>query len=376
MLESTRSAVEPVNTGGVILRKVTKRYGTKTSTPAAVADFDLDIEPGEFITFLGPSGCGKTTTLRMIAGFESISSGSIEVDGLDMTSVPPNMRPMSMVFQSYALFPHLSVRENIAYGLKIKKMPAARIADDIESILAIMNLSGLADRSPRELSGGQQQRVALARALVMRPKILLFDEPLSNLDAKLREQMRLEIRQLQRRLGITSIFVTHDQDEAMNMSDRIVVMSKGRIEQVAEPSVVYRHPESMFVADFVGKANFLDVEVQRMHDDGTAEVQVLGVTVRVPSHEDVRKEDPVQLLVRPESVRITIGSPDSRRAGVGTVLGSVFYGSSVEYEIETESGNLLVSIADPDVDRLIPTGCEVSIRLEENRTWLLPDLHA
>ncbi|MGO1414082.1 MAG: ABC transporter ATP-binding protein, partial [Microbacterium gubbeenense] len=264
-IPAAAAGIEGLNAARLTLRGLSKRYSADPSIPAAVESIDLDIEPGEFVTLLGPSGCGKTSTLRMIAGFETLTEGTIDLDGVDISGMPPNRRPMSMVFQSYALFPHLSVRDNVSYGLKLKKMSASRIAEDVDGILAIMNLSGLADRAPHQLSGGQQQRVALARALVMRPKVLLFDEPLSNLDAKLRVQMRHEIRLLQRRLGITSIFVTHDQDEAMTMSDRIVVMSKGCIEQVGAPSEVYRRPASMFVADFIGRANFLDAEVEAIH---------------------------------------------------------------------------------------------------------------
>ena len=248
-------------TGRITLDKLTKRYGSKRTDPVAVDAVSLDIRPGEFVTLLGPSGCGKTSTLRMIAGFEEPTSGSVQLDGADMNHVAPNRRPMSMVFQSYALFPHLTVRENVSYGLRLKKLGEKQLREEVDIVLTIMNLNAYADRAPHQLSGGQQQRVALARALVMRPKVLLFDEPLSNLDAKLRVQMRNEIRRLQKRLGITSIFVTHDQDEAMTLSDRVVVMNRGRIEQIDAPEIVYRRPASVFVADFIGRANFLDATV-------------------------------------------------------------------------------------------------------------------
>jgi iron(III) transport system ATP-binding protein len=368
--------LDALDAARLTLRSLAKRYGSDPALPAAVEGVDLDIEPGEFVTLLGPSGCGKTTTLRMIAGFETPTGGAIELDGRDISSVPPNRRPMSMVFQSYALFPHLSVRDNVAYGLKLKKLPSSRIVEEVDSILAIMNLGGLADRAPHQLSGGQQQRVALARALVMRPKVLLFDEPLSNLDAKLRVQMRNEIRRLQQRLGITSIFVTHDQDEAMTMSDRIVVMSKGRIEQVAAPSEVYRRPSSMFVADFIGRANFLDAELETVHGDGTATVTVLGAGMRVPAHPALAAGDSVQLLVRPESVRLSAEAAeqsDALMGDVGRVLNAVFYGSTVEYEIETDSGNLIVSVADPIAAEVLTPQSEVHIQLRADRAWLLPD---
>ncbi|MGI6877281.1 ABC transporter ATP-binding protein [Microbacterium sp. gxy059] len=373
---AAEAGIDGIDAARLTLRGLGKRYSPDPSLPAAVESIDLDIEPGEFVTLLGPSGCGKTSTLRMIAGFETPTSGSIELDGQDISSIPPNRRPMSMVFQSYALFPHLSVRDNVSYGLKLKRMSSARIAEDVDGILAIMNLSGLADRAPHQLSGGQQQRVALARALVMRPKVLLFDEPLSNLDAKLRVQMRNEIRRLQQRLGITSIFVTHDQDEAMTMSDRIVVMSRGRIEQVAPPSAVYRRPASMFVADFIGRANFLDAEVQAVHEDGTATAAVLGDSLRVPAHPDIRVGDTVQLLVRPESVRLAPEAAERTEeltGDVGRVLNAVFYGSTVEYEIETDSGNLIVSVADPVASDVLEPQSEVHVRVRSDRAWLLPD---
>ncbi|SPT54348.1 Spermidine/putrescine import ATP-binding protein PotA [Actinomyces bovis] len=211
-------------TGHLQLQDVVKTFFNRGKEVNAVQGVNLDIAPGEFITFLGPSGCGKTTTLRMVAGFEDTTSGRVVLDDVDMVSLPPNKRPMSMVFQSYALFPHLSVRDNVAYGLKLRKLPAKEIDERVKVALTSMNLTALAGRAPNELSGGQQQRVALARAMVMRPKVLLFDEPLSNLDAKLRVRMRLEIRRLQQRMGITAIYVTHDQAEAMTMSDRIVVI--------------------------------------------------------------------------------------------------------------------------------------------------------
>ncbi|MGO1236068.1 ABC transporter ATP-binding protein [Microbacterium gubbeenense] len=375
-IPAAAAGIEGLNAARLTLRGLSKRYSADPSIPAAVESIDLDIEPGEFVTLLGPSGCGKTSTLRMIAGFETLTEGTIDLDGVDISGMPPNRRPMSMVFQSYALFPHLSVRDNVSFGLKLKKISASRIAEDVDGILAIMNLSGLADRAPHQLSGGQQQRVALARALVMRPKVLLFDEPLSNLDAKLRVQMRHEIRLLQRRLGITSIFVTHDQDEAMTMSDRIVVMSKGCIEQVGAPSEVYRRPASMFVADFIGRANFLDAEVEAIHGDGTATAAVLGDSLRVPAHPDVVVGDTAQLLVRPESVHLSTGAAEkSERAtgDVGRVLNTVFYGSTVEYEIETDSGNLIASVSDPVAADVLDLQSVAHVRVESDRAWLLPD---
>ncbi len=243
--------------GALQLRSVTKIYDAKQGQHRAVDSINLDIEAGKFVTFLGPSGCGKTTTLRMIAGFEDVTEGEITLDGQSLVSVPPEKRPMSMVFQSYALFPHLTVKDNVGFGLNYQKLPAAERALRIADGLALMGIEQYAHRYPHQLSGGQQQRVALARALVMEPKIILFDEPLSNLDARLRLRMRSEIRALQQRLGLTAIFVTHDQSEALTMSDMIVVMSAGTIEQVGEPREIYHRPVNRFVASFMGTASFV-----------------------------------------------------------------------------------------------------------------------
>ena len=227
------------------------------SEVTAVHNVSLDIDKGELVTLLGPSGCGKTTTLRMIAGFEFPTSGKIFLDGAEINAQPPHKREMSMVFQSYAIFPHLNVFENIAYGLNVRHLPQSEIKERVNRVLDLVHLDGYGERSPNQLSGGQQQRVALARALVMEPKVLLMDEPLSNLDAKLREEMRTEIRRIQQTLNITSVYVTHDQIEAMTLSDRIVVMNQGIIEQIGTPTEIYRFPQSRFVAGFIGQANFI-----------------------------------------------------------------------------------------------------------------------
>jgi len=247
-------------TGRLQLTNLTKEFGNGSDRVIAVNNLNLTIEPGEFVTLLGPSGCGITTALRMVAGFENPTTGSVQLDGVDLGSLSPDKRPMGMVFQSYALFPHMSVYENISYGLKVQKMSKTKIREAVGELLDSMSLEHLANRAPNQISGGQQQRVALARAMVVRPKVLLFDEPLSNLDAKLRAQMRIEIRSIQRKMGITSIFVTHDQDEAMSLSDRIVVMRNAVVEQVGTPDEIYRKPNSVFVADFIGRSNFIKVD--------------------------------------------------------------------------------------------------------------------
>ncbi len=371
---STKPTVTVAATGHLQLQEVSKTFINRGKEVTAVQDVNLDIAPGEFITFLGPSGCGKTTTLRMVAGFEDTTSGRVVLDGDDMVSLPPNKRPMSMVFQSYALFPHLSVRDNVAYGLKLRKLPAKEIDEQVKVALTSMNLTALADRAPNELSGGQQQRVALARAMVMRPKVLLFDEPLSNLDAKLRVRMRLEIRRLQQRMGITSIYVTHDQAEAMTMSDRIVVMNAGRIEQVAPPEELYRRPASVFVADFIGRANFLDATARQVVD-GQCVVTLLGQEMRVACQETVAAGDAVTVVVRPESLRLNAaegGVAGELSGNCGKVVSAVFYGDHVEYEVETAAGTLVCVESDPDVAAIHKEGDDVLVRVESSRAWALP----
>jgi len=233
----------------------------------AVRDFDLEIQEGEFVTLLGPSGCGKTTTLRMIAGFEMPTTGEVWIGGKNVSNDPPNKRDTSMVFQSYAIFPHMSVEQNVGFGLELKGRPKAEITREVRQIMEVMGIADLAHRRPDQLSGGQQQRVALARAIVNRPSVLLFDEPLSNLDAKLREQMRVEIRRIQQTFKITSVYVTHDQSEAMTVSDRIVVMNKGQMMQVGSPFEIYSRPANQFVADFIGRVNLLSVTVEHLEQE-------------------------------------------------------------------------------------------------------------
>lgn len=350
-----------------------KEFPTAKGLFTAVDGIDLRTEPGEFLTLLGPSGCGKTTTLRMIAGFEDPTSGTITLDGQDILRLTPDKRPMSMVFQSYALFPHMTVRENVGYGLRLAKVPKAEMTERVDSALNSMGLMAMADRAPAQMSGGQQQRVALARAMVMRPKVLLFDEPLSNLDAKLRVAMRSEIRRLQREMGITAIYVTHDQDEAMSLSDRIIVMYQGRIAQIGTPEDIYRHPTDMFVADFIGQANFLDAELLSV-SDGVAHVTVLGVERTVPAAEEVSAGNQVAILVRPESViikRLSEGSEPEVGGRYGTVETMVFYGSIVEYTVKTEAGLVTAVVSDPDPYNIAQPGEIVEVDFPTNRGWVL-----
>ncbi len=357
--------------GELKLENLRKTFTGRGEPVTAVDDVCLDIEPGEFITLLGPSGCGKTTTLRIVAGFEHASGGHVHLDGKPLDTVPPQKRPMAMVFQSYGLFPHMNVQQNVAYGLQLKRRGRIEVNEAVTLALTSMNLAGLGDRSPHELSGGQQQCVALARALVMQPTVLLFDEPLSNLDAKLRGAMRAEIRRIQERLGITSLYVTHDQDEAMSLSDRIVVMNKGHIEQVGPPGEIYLRPATVFVADFIGRANFIKVSPQRV-EDGQARVFAFGRDVSVPCHDDVRAGEPAYLVVRPETVAIAPCVVDRD----GVVLNSVFHGATAEYQIETPTGTIIATAPTPDPLEMLDEGTTVSLTFDESRSYVLREQSA
>jgi putative spermidine/putrescine transport system ATP-binding protein len=292
------------------IRNLNKSYGAATIVP----DFDLSIQKGEFVSFLGPSGCGKTTILRMIAGFETVTSGSISIAGRDVTRLPPAKRDVGMVFQAYALFPNMTVAENIGFGLKVAGRNAREISSRVEEMLALIKLPHIADRRPWQLSGGQQQRVALARAIAVKPQVLLLDEPLSALDAKIRVSLREEIRALQRELGITTIFVTHDQEEALSMSDRVVVLSEGRAEQIASPFQIYNHPASRFVASFVGTLNLHEAEVV---DPRAGRLRLDGRDVSTASpiaHRAVGEQ--VSVALRPEAVVLgPTGGADNLLAG-------------------------------------------------------------
>jgi putative spermidine/putrescine transport system ATP-binding protein len=312
------------------LINLTKAYGSTI----AVDDISLSVAAGELVAFLGPSGCGKTTTLRMVAGFVDPTSGTIRVQGRDITELAPNKRDMGMVFQSYALFPHMTVSRNIAFGLHARRVPRSEIVSRVTEALELVGLTGMGERFPRQLSGGQQQRVALARVLALRPKLLLFDEPLSNLDAKLRVQMRHEIRRLQKGVGITALFVTHDQEEAMTIADRIVVIDKGRIEQAGTPAEIYDHPASRFVADFIGTANLITGRVQQGRFRS-----VCGLEVPLPPGTTAAQGE-IALAIRPEKVDISPAPlPGQIR---GTIARSTRLGSVIEYEVALPSGDRIV----------------------------------
>lgn len=355
----------------VHLEQVTKIFrDPKTKSDVhAVRDAHLEIEAGELVTLLGPSGCGKTTMLRMIGGFELPTRGTIRIGGEDVTYLPPNARATATVFQSYGLFPHLDVFENVAYGLKVRKVSKEEIGFRVMEALGLVGLSDLARRAPGRLSGGQQQRVALARSLVVRPQVLLLDEPLSNLDALLREQMRVEIRRIQKTLGITAIYVTHDRVEAMSLSDRVVVMKAGVIRQVGTPSAIYERPDSKFVAGFVGKVAFFPVEVQST--EGPITCSLAGRMVKAGSiAPGVAVGAKALLMARPESLRL--GNP-GEGACDGTVATNVYLGSSVESFVTTGYGEILVQIDDPSESRVKPEGAKVSIAFDEARVRLLPE---
>lgn len=356
----------------LVLDHLTKRFPARgrEGEVTAVDDVSLSIQQGEFVTLLGPSGCGKTTTLRLIAGFEFPTSGEIRLAGQVINDVPPNKRDMAMVFQSYAIFPHLNVYENIVYGLKIRHLSESEIKARARAVLELTELTGLENRAPNQLSGGQQQRVALARALVMEPKVLLFDEPLSNLDAKLRVQMREEIRRIQQQLGITTVYVTHDQAEAMTLSDRIVVMDRGRIQQVGTAQDLYQRPASRFVADFIGKANFIEAQVLAVHD-GTLEVDVMGRYLKVPAGETLfAPGEHVTLIVRPEEVLLG----DHSDGFTGIIRRVAYLGSLVEYDIEV-NGQLISAVdTDPRQLTLHSRGSEVGVRFLEDCLYVMRDM--
>jgi iron(III) transport system ATP-binding protein len=311
---------------------------------------------------------GKTTTLRMIAGFEFPSSGIIVLDGQEINSLPPHKREMSMVFQSYALFPHLTVFENVAYGLNVQRLSKKTISERVGRVLDLVHLQGYGDRAPGQLSGGQQQRVALARALVMEPKVLLMDEPLSNLDAKLREEMRTEIRRIQKTLNITSVYVTHDQIEAMTLSDRIVVMNEGVIEQIGSPVEIYRFPNSRFVANFIGRVNFIDGLVLAQNNSQLT-VRSLGESITLSNiKREFRDGEAVTLIVRPEMIQI------KKTGGLyhGIIRQAVYLGDMIEYAVEVEGLSILGTETDPHVTELFPEGEHVTLDFAEDTIQVLP----
>lgn len=363
-----------METIGVHVDGASKRYAHRVKGEIyAARDVKLDVRPGEFLTLLGPSGCGKTTTLRMIAGYEKPDSGRIRFGGQDVTDLPANQRNIGFVFQNYALFPHLSVFENVAYGLRVRGQCSDVIGKSVGDVLTLVGLAGYEQQFSAQLSGGEQQRVALARAIVIRPRVLLFDEPLSNLDAKLRVQMRQEIRDLQRRLAITTIYVTHDQEEAMAVSDRIAVMHQGSVVQEGTAEDLYHRPASQFVAQFVGRMNLVTGRVAAIVGE-TVKIAALGtlISARAP-RKALAPGDPVQLVVRPEAVEVVRGgdektAPDLLRA---TILSRTFLGEKIEYSARCEGALLQMVHYNAGPGALIPEGATVLLRFAADAVTVL-----
>ncbi len=347
------------------LQDIVKRFGDLT----AVNRVSLDIHRGRLVTFLGPSGCGKTTLLRIISGFSPPDEGRVLLDGEDITRVPPNARDTAMVFQNYALFPHMTVTDNIAFGLRILKKPKKEVAGEVERLLVLMQMEGLGERRPHQLSGGQQQRVALARALSLHPKILLLDEPLSNLDANLRLLMRTEIRKLHRRLGLTIVFVTHDQEEAMSLSDELVVMDQGVVKQIGTPTEIYEQPVDDFVARFIGHINFLPCEVVDVRE-GKLTLRTCHGELRVePTPSPVSAGDRLKAVIRPES--IDIAAADERREGAeanvisGRVEVAMYIGAIIRYTVSCGDQMIYVDRPDPQYGGILKEGRDVKLYLKD-----------
>jgi spermidine/putrescine ABC transporter ATP-binding subunit len=340
---------------------VSKRFGEAT----ALDGVSLSIRRGEFMTLLGPSGCGKTTLLNLAAGFFSVDGGEIRIDGQAVNEVPTYKRQIGLMFQNYALFPHMSVAGNVAYGLKVRRVPKPERSRRVDEVMALVKLTGFEDRKPRQLSGGQQQRVALARALVINPTVLLLDEPFSALDKNLRASMQVELREIQRKLKVTTIFVTHDQSEALSLSDRLAVMSEGRIRQLGTPEQIYRRPCDRFVASFVGDANVLRGRLERV--DGSSAIVALGAArIKVPSGPlaNTKASAPVDLFVRPEQLKVV--DPAEPCATAGTVVAQVYQGGHVDIHVacmEAAGDRLLVRSGGHDAMARWPIGAKVGISI-------------
>jgi spermidine/putrescine transport system ATP-binding protein len=347
----------------IALEGVTKRFGGHD----AVREVSVEIGDGEFFSLLGPSGCGKTTTLRMIAGFETPDEGRIVLQGEDVTYVNANKRPLNMVFQQYALFPHMSIYDNVAFGLKVKGVPRSEHQKRVDDILAVVALEGFEKRKPRQLSGGQQQRVALARALVNRPAALLLDEPLGALDVKLRRQMQRELKRIQAELGTTFVYVTHDQEEALAMSDRIAVMSGGRIEQIGGPREVYETPASAFVADFIGSLNTLEIRVDEVVGGFVIMRLDAGDRIVVPVPAQARTGDRFRAAVRPERVRVNGDRAEGGSIVRGTVAELVYLGMYTQVGVDTAAGRMASHRLADEVER-IEVGTAVTLTWDAEHT--------
>ncbi|QGM81303.1 spermidine/putrescine ABC transporter ATP-binding protein PotA [Otariodibacter oris] len=338
------------------LRSITKRYGDKT----IIDKLDLTINDGEFLTILGPSGCGKTTALRLIAGFEDLTEGSVILDGQDVSNVPAEQRPVNTVFQSYALFPHMTIFENVAFGLRMQKIPEADIKPRVIEALKMVRLEDMANRKPAQLSGGQQQRIAIARAVVNKPKVLLLDESLSALDYKLRKEMQNELKALQRQLGITFIFVTHDQEEALTMSDRIIVMNKGNIEQDGTPREIYEDPKNLFVARFIGEINVFEATVIERVTEKTVKANVEGRICEIHTDIPVHPHQKLNVLLRPEDIVIEeLDENEASKAIIGHIMDRNYKGMTLESSVKLDHNGMSVLVSeffnedDPNIDHSI-----------------------
>ena len=341
------------------IENVVKRFGKDT----IINGLSLNIKEGEFFTLLGPSGCGKTTLLRMIIGFNSIEGGEIKLDEKLINNIPTNKRNMGMVFQNYAIFPHMSVKDNVAFGLKRKKMSKQEIEEKVDEILKIVKIDHLKDRMPVKLSGGQQQRVALARAIVIHPEVLLMDEPLSNLDAKLRVEMRNAIKRIQQQIGITTVYVTHDQEEALAVSDRKAVMSGGVIQQIDTPKRIYQRPSNTFVATFIGQSNILDGQVIKNNSEEGIKIFDAFFAMTNLSKNCTNMED-VKVSIRPEEFILSMDNKDGIK---GVVKSSVFLGINTNYFIELENGKEVEVIQASDALEAIPDGSTVHLNLQTEK---------
>jgi len=354
-------------TGEPILsvKNVVKKFDDIT----ALAGVSIDVNRGEIVCFLGPSGCGKTTLLRVIGGFYEQNEGDISLDGELINGVPPEKRDTVMFFQNYALFPHMTVYENVTYGLRVRRVPRMEMQQRAAEILSLIQLNGMEARFPNQLSGGQQQRVALARALILNPKLLLLDEPLSNLDAKLRAYMRDEITKIRENLNLTIIFVTHDQEEAMSIADKIAVMRDGLIEQVGSPIEIYRYPESTYVANFVGSANFLEATVTGTDHKGSIEIDTaMGKLKMTLPRKDYDLGEKVVAVIRPENVKVIFPGEEKQNGGTlleGTILKGTYLGALIIYSIKVGNEVLTVNVPNPTEKELRPAGEQVFLALPE-----------
>ena len=353
------------------IKNLTKIFGAGPTAFTALKDINVEIAQNEFFTLLGPSGCGKTTLLRSIAGFVDPSEGTLTIDGADILGLPPYKRPVNTVFQNYALFPHMSVAQNIGFGLEMQNRPKAEVKSAVDDMLELVKMTALADRMTSQISGGQQQRVALARALAPKPKVLLLDEPLSALDFKLRKEMQIELKRLQHETGITFVFVTHDQEEALTMSDRIAVMNEGRILQIGGPKEIYDHPAERFVADFIGDTNFISAEIQSIDGEMAQVKLVSGKVIAARTVDGGATSGAVTLAVRPEHA--------SLKASGGTINGTlqniVYFGTDTHYHVDLEDGsNFVVRRQNqPDAGEDFAVGQAVGVHFKDGIGQVLRD---